>query len=334
MRSPRWASTSAAQASAQAEPAELSRSGGSGIPHVAQIRGQGVVRAGRPPPARGRAVQSCGGGIGSAIAAGGADHAVTGGGAPAAGLRKPAPRGRVGAAPSIWVAARGRGSGVIGLAERTPTAARRVRILPGSRWRFDEDNDRPCRDAAAACLWIRADDHQRCRRRDCERDADGRPRGGHSACGPAVAPAISSTPTEASAGDATGEEKTRVEELAGNWRVVGVRVAPGPVQAVRDDDPALMGAVLSISPERLAWKPHKGGFFTATCPGPQIGPDDSIGCAEGQFGPPDEQRCATHARLVQWRDLDADAKMTPCQTRPSQAFQARTRIKGPAKSLI
>jgi hypothetical protein len=104
---------------------------------------------------------------------------------------------------------------------------------------------------------------------------------------PAVAPAISSTPTEASAGDATGEEKTRVEELAGNWRVVCVRVAPGPVQVVRDDDPALMGAVLSISPERLAWKPHKGGFFTATCPGPQIGPDDSIGCAEGQFGPPD-----------------------------------------------
>jgi len=120
---------------------------------------------------------------------------------------------------------------------------------------------------------------------------------------PAATPPVSSTPTDASAADTAGEGKTRVEELAGNWRVVGVRVAPGPVQAVSDDDPVLMGAVLSISPERLAWKPHKGGFFTDSCPGPQIGPDDSIGCAEGQFGPPDAHLTGDGVRLkLDWYD--------------------------------
>jgi hypothetical protein len=114
---------------------------------------------------------------------------------------------------------------------------------------------------------------------------------------PAAPPAISATPTDAPAADTAGEEKTRVEELAGNWRVVGVRVAPGPVQAVSDDDSDLMGAVLSISPERLTWKPHKGGFFTDTCPGPQIGPDDSIGCGEGQFGPPEAHLTGKGERL-------------------------------------
>ncbi|HEX8446830.1 MAG TPA: hypothetical protein VF649_09465 [Sphingomonas sp.] len=78
-----------------------------------------------------------------------------------------------------------------------------------------------------------------------------------------------------------------VEELAGRWRVTGVEVAPGPVSAVDANDPALMGAVLSVAPDRLAWEPHEGGFFTDTCPGPQVGPDGSVGCGEGQFGPPD-----------------------------------------------
>ncbi len=113
----------------------------------------------------------------------------------------------------------------------------------------------------------------------------------------AVAVAANDTPT------APAEEKTRVEELAGNWRVVGVRVAPGPVQAVSDDDPALMGAVLSISPERLAWKPHEGGFFTDTCPGPQIGADNSIGCAEGRFGPPEAHLVSEGVQIkLDWYD--------------------------------
>jgi hypothetical protein len=116
-------------------------------------------------------------------------------------------------------------------------------------------------------------------------------------------PANSSTPIPAAEDDATGQEKTRVEELAGNWRIVRVRAAPGPVQAVSDDDPNLMGAVLSISPDRLTWKAHKGGFFTDTCPGPQIGPDDSIGCAEGQFGPPEAHLTGEGSQLrLDWYD--------------------------------
>jgi hypothetical protein len=120
---------------------------------------------------------------------------------------------------------------------------------------------------------------------------------------PADPPGVSSTPMDASAGDIPGEEQARVEELAGNWRVVGVRVAPGPVQALSDDDPALMGAVLAISPERLAWQPHKGGFFTDTCPEPQIGPDGNIGCAEGQFGPPEAHLTSKGVRIqLDWYD--------------------------------
>ena len=116
---------------------------------------------------------------------------------------------------------------------------------------------------------------------------------------PAVVPAASS------GGKSEGDRSAppAVAELAGRWRVTGVAVAEGPVSAVSVDDPALMGAVLSITPERLAWEPHDGGFFTDRCPEPQIGPDGSVGCGEGQFGPPDMRIVRTGDRLrIDWYD--------------------------------
>ncbi|WP_076070876.1 hypothetical protein [Sphingomonas montana] len=101
----------------------------------------------------------------------------------------------------------------------------------------------------------------------------------------------------------TADAPTAVEELAGRWRVTGVEVADGPVSAVDANDPTLMGAVLSVTPDRLAWEPHKGGFFSDTCPDPQIGPDASVGCGEGQFGPPDMRLVQNGDRLrINWYD--------------------------------
>ncbi len=48
----------------------------------------------------------------------------------------------------------------------------------------------------------------------------------------------------------------------------------------------MMGSILSISPERMEWLESPGSTLSGNCPQPQIGPDGTIGCAEGEFGPP------------------------------------------------
>ena len=102
---------------------------------------------------------------------------------------------------------------------------------------------------------------------------------------------------------ASDDQQTRVEDLTGDWKITAVNVAPGPVQAVSKDDPALLGAVLSISPERMVWKPHKGSTFTDACEAPQIGPDDVVGCAQGRFGPRDTKLTEGRGTIViDWYD--------------------------------
>lgn len=44
-----------------------------------------------------------------------------------------------------------------------------------------------------------------------------------------------------------------IAEISGRWRVTGVALMDGPVQAFAPNDPAYMGRVLTITPKRLAW---------------------------------------------------------------------------------
>lgn len=74
--------------------------------------------------------------------------------------------------------------------------------------------------------------------------------------------------------------------LAGRWKVTAVHVQPGEVQALVENDPADMGAVLEISRERLSWQPHDGGTFTDVCTGPRLTLDGQVSCTSGDFGPP------------------------------------------------
>jgi hypothetical protein len=95
---------------------------------------------------------------------------------------------------------------------------------------------------------------------------------------------------------------TRIREIAGSWRVTGVEIAPGPVQAIVRDDPSLMGATLTISPEGMAWDTH-GDAFDDVCPEPQIGPDGAIACVEGTFGPPRARMTADRGHMkLDWYD--------------------------------
>lgn len=118
-----------------------------------------------------------------------------------------------------------------------------------------------------------------------------------------IARPVSVNPSPKPAEGNPAQQQTRIEELSGLWQVTGVRVAPGPVQAVTRDDPSLMGAILSISTEGLTWTERKGNSFSDTCSAPQIGPDGSIGCAEGHFGPSATHLTGSGLRLdLKWYD--------------------------------
>ncbi|MBV9564803.1 MAG: hypothetical protein JOY90_30810 [Bradyrhizobium sp.] len=73
--------------------------------------------------------------------------------------------------------------------------------------------------------------------------------------------------------------------LTGAWRVTAVDLQPGgEIQALTQNDPADMGAILDISTERLKWRPGKGSAFSDVCEGPFLEPDATLACAKGNFG--------------------------------------------------
>ena len=75
--------------------------------------------------------------------------------------------------------------------------------------------------------------------------------------------------------------------LAGAWTVTAVHVDTSGVSALSENDPADMGAVLDVSPGKLAWRPHPaGGTFDDACTGPSLAADGTVACRDGQFGPP------------------------------------------------
>ncbi|QEI05164.1 hypothetical protein FXN63_04420 [Pigmentiphaga aceris] len=60
-----------------------------------------------------------------------------------------------------------------------------------------------------------------------------------------------------------------IEQIVGNWQVVGVLVAGGPVQALVTNDPTYMGRRLSITPTRISWA-AKGSARGESCETPSV----------------------------------------------------------------
>ena len=60
-----------------------------------------------------------------------------------------------------------------------------------------------------------------------------------------------------------------IEQIVGEWQVVGVLVAGGPIQALVTNDPTYLGRRLSISPTRIAWA-AKGSARGESCDTPSI----------------------------------------------------------------
>lgn len=94
-----------------------------------------------------------------------------------------------------------------------------------------------------------------------------------------------------------------LESLAGAWQVAAVQVSTEGVQALSENDPADMGAVLDIAPDRLAWRPREGGGFEDVCTTPQLAADGRVTCGDGAFGPPGTRMARAGDRLeFDWYD--------------------------------
>jgi hypothetical protein len=78
---------------------------------------------------------------------------------------------------------------------------------------------------------------------------------------------------------------------------------PSRVQALSENDPAYLGAVLDISADRIAWRPHPGdGTLDDNCRRPRL-LVDQISCGEGAFGLPGSKVTLSGNRIVlEWYD--------------------------------
>jgi hypothetical protein len=76
-----------------------------------------------------------------------------------------------------------------------------------------------------------------------------------------------------------------------------------PAQALRTNDPADLGAVLDITPDRLSWRPGKGDSFSDICDGPRMTSGGAIVCAKGVFGYPGATLTVAGNRMrLEWYD--------------------------------
>lgn len=94
-----------------------------------------------------------------------------------------------------------------------------------------------------------------------------------------------------------------IRSLTGAWRVVAVRVAPSPVQALSENDPSYMGAVLDVTPAELSWRqPYKVSSLSYRCDRPRL-ERGTLSCRTGDFGPPGSHLKRTGRRLsLDWFD--------------------------------
>ena len=94
-----------------------------------------------------------------------------------------------------------------------------------------------------------------------------------------------------------------LDRFVGRWRVVGVTVAPSPVQALTPDDPTLLNAVLDVTRDRLWWDARPSGSFDDTCIAPRLTLDGQINCSGSEFGPPGARLLARGNRItLGWYD--------------------------------
>lgn len=117
------------------------------------------------------------------------------------------------------------------------------------------------------------------------------------------APPVEAAPVAAASPAADEAIQDGLTEMAGAWEVAAVRVKPSDVQALTEDDPTDMGAVLDVSRDRLAWRPRKEGTFSDVCTGPRLTLDGQISCKDGEFGPPGALLAMQGERLrLDWYD--------------------------------
>lgn len=116
-------------------------------------------------------------------------------------------------------------------------------------------------------------------------------------------PAAETVPVAAASPAADEQLHDGLTEMVGTWKVAAVRVKPSDVQALTENDPTDMGAVLDISRDRLSWRPREEGTFSDACTGPKLTLDGQVSCKEGEFGPPGAQLVAKGDRLqLDWYD--------------------------------
>ena len=96
-------------------------------------------------------------------------------------------------------------------------------------------------------------------------------------------------------------------DISGTWKVVAVEVVPNRVQALSENDPAYIGAILDISARRVAWRAAdrdpRATLFDV-CTAPRLLPDGTIHCAAASFfGPPGAELAIADGRLrLDWYD--------------------------------
>lgn len=118
----------------------------------------------------------------------------------------------------------------------------------------------------------------------------------------APTPVAAATPVVA-ASPATDEVYDGLTEMVGTWKVTAVHVKPSDVQALVENDPTDMGAMLDIARDRLSWRPPTEGTFSDVCAQPRLTPDGQIACKDGEFAPPGAHMIAQRDRLkLDWYD--------------------------------
>lgn len=111
------------------------------------------------------------------------------------------------------------------------------------------------------------------------------------------------SPTLVSPASAMPHGGIGIRSLTGAWRVVAVRVAPSPVQALSENDPSYMGAVLDVAPAQLSWRqPYKVSSLSYRCDRPGL-ERATLSCSNGDFGPPGSHLKRTGRRIfLDWFD--------------------------------
>jgi hypothetical protein len=91
--------------------------------------------------------------------------------------------------------------------------------------------------------------------------------------------------------------------LSGYWKVTEVNPASGAVKAPNSTDPAYVGAILEVSKDWMAWRPHKGGGnLSDVCMAPHV-LQGALQCSYGSFGPKGARLTLENGRLLlDWYD--------------------------------